>query len=75
MSRNLGDPEMPPGCLVVLVAFVLLLVFAAVFGFYWWRASIQADVYGRQGVQMSTWEVLMGAKPVERVFVNPEAKP
>lgn len=32
----------------------------------WYRASVQAEVYRRQGVNMSTWEVFMGAKPVER---------
>lgn len=33
-----------------------------------YRASIQSDVYRRSGIEVSTWEVLMGAKPVDRVI-------
>lgn len=34
----------------------------------WYGATVQAAVYRRQGVEMSTWEVMCGAKPVERSF-------
>jgi hypothetical protein len=32
----------------------------------WYRAGLQQRVYQRQGVEMTQWEVFMGAKPVER---------
>jgi hypothetical protein len=52
------------GCFV----FAALTLFAA--GVFWYRAKIQRDVYERQGVHMTTWEVFCGAKPVER-YVKP----
>lgn len=55
------------------IALLVLLLLAFLFSL--WRASIQVGVYKRQGVEMSTWEVLMGAKPVERVIVAPPEKP
>ncbi len=48
------------GCLLAV-----LLTFGVV-GWKWYSASVQRDVYRRQGVQMTTWEVFLGAKPVER---------
>ena len=38
----------------------------------WYAAGVQRDVWARQGCSMSQWEVFMGAKPIERNFVNPE---
>mgnify|MGYP000087141963 CR=1 FL=1 len=45
-----------------------ILVVACLIGFAcrYYTASVQADVYRRQGVEMTTWEVFLGAKPVER---------
>ncbi len=31
-----------------------------------WHSTIQSEVYRRQGVEMTVFEVFMGAKPVER---------
>lgn len=50
-------------CLVWLVVLCLLLLGAG-----WWvyRASVQAAVYRREGIEVSTWEVMVGARPAER---------
>lgn len=37
----------------------------------WYASGVQADVYRRQGVEMSQWEVFVGAKPVVRQIVDP----
>ena len=49
---------------IVLSIGIILLGIAGAF----YSASVQADVYKRQGVEISTWEVMMGAKPIERVI-------
>jgi hypothetical protein len=50
-----------------IAAYILggILAIAAPFG-AWYKAKVQADVYRRQGVEMTTWEVMLGAKPIER---------
>lgn len=53
------------GCLVI-IGLVAVIGIAVVGAF--WKASIQAEVYRRQGVEMSVFEVMMGAKPIERVI-------
>lgn len=54
-----------------IAVFVGIMLIGAVSS--WYGASVQAAVYRRQGVEMSTWEVMCGAKPVERSFrVAPE---
>jgi hypothetical protein len=55
-----------------VIAVVLLLTAIAAIGIggKWYTASVQTEVYRRQGVEMTTWEVFMGAKPVER-YVKP----
>lgn len=32
----------------------------------WYRAGVQAEVYRREGVEMTQWEVYLGARPAER---------
>lgn len=49
-----------------LCVCVLIFVAIAFFGYY--QAGVQADVYRRQGFNISTWEVMMGGKPIERVI-------
>lgn len=51
----------------LIVGGVVLLVLISV-GAGWYRAGVQAEVYRRQGVEMSTWEVFTGAKPAERTI-------
>lgn len=53
------------GCSVI-IGLVAVIGIAVVGAF--WKASIQAEVYRRQGVEMSVFEVMMGAKPIERVI-------
>lgn len=55
-------------------AAVAVALFAAVVGLavasQWYKAVVQRDVYRRQGVEMSAWEVFWGARPVER-YIKP----
>lgn len=48
----------------LLSGLFVLLVFGIGAGWYWYRASVQQAVWERQGVHVTTWEVLWGAKPV-----------
>jgi hypothetical protein len=44
----------------------------AVFGGWeWYVAGVQQQVYARQGVQMSHWEIMLGARPVVRPLADP----
>lgn len=49
-----------------VIFFILCIVGIMWFNYY--SADVQAGVYRRQGVNISTWEVMMGAKPIERVI-------
>ena len=52
-----------------IMALAGVVVAGAVIGapmFAWYKAGLQVEVYRRQGVEMTQWEVFMGAKPVER---------
>jgi hypothetical protein len=57
------------GCVISLIAaaVVLLVVIGAVW-WGWYKASVQAEVYRREGIEMTTWEVWTGAKPAERTI-------
>lgn len=55
--------DVAAGCIIAVLLGGFMAICAAV---QWYRAGVQADVYRRQGVEMTTWEVMMGAKPVER---------
>lgn len=48
------------GGVIALMAIIGAPMFA------WYKAGLQQEVYRRQGVEMTQWEVFMGAKPVER---------
>ncbi len=53
---------------LILVGFsAVILAIVGIPAYY--RASVQAEVYRREGIQMSTWEVLWGAKPAERSVI------
>jgi hypothetical protein len=58
-----SEPDFKIAALGIFVVLVLCWL-----GFLWCSAEIQAGVYRRQGVEMSTWECFMGAKPAERTF-------
>ena len=52
-------------------AFCILSLIALVLGssaWQWRAAGMQAEVYRRQGVEMTQWECFMGIKPVERTI-------
>jgi hypothetical protein len=51
------------GILVALM--VLVLGSAASWG--WYQAGVQQEVYERQGIKMTRWEVFIGAKPAVKV--------
>lgn len=53
--------------------FVVVLVTVPVAA-SWYKAGVQQEVYRRQGVEMSRWELFMGAQPVERYLVPAEKK-
>lgn len=58
----------PDATIAVLGACAVALVLCACLLWETYRASVQAAVYRRQGVEMTTWEVMLGSKPVERTF-------
>lgn len=47
--------------------FALAMIFATAW-FHWYRCGIQADVWQREGITVTQWEVFMGAKPMERTI-------
>lgn len=52
----------------VLLMFVgFLLLFIAVMLWKWYSAGVQLAIYKRQGIEMTHWEVFIGATPAERV--------
>ena len=53
--------------LIGLVSFVILLVIAIPV-WAWYASGVQAEVYERQGIHMTQWEVFVGAKPAERTI-------
>ena len=57
------------GCVTILVyAVVLALILIPVGLWSWYRAGVQVDIYKRQGIQITRWEVFIGAKPAESVI-------
>lgn len=59
----MNSDDIKMASLYFTVLFAIVSVLAAI---HWFMASIQRDVYARQGVEMTTFEIFMGAKPVER---------
>lgn len=58
------------GCLGVFI--VLLVVMVPCLAWNWYKAGVHQEVYRRQGCEMSRWEILMGAKPIDRQLVQPK---
>ena len=54
----------------IIAAFIItgVLIIASVFGWHWYKAGRQQQVYTRQGIQMSQWECFIGVEPAERVM-------
>jgi hypothetical protein len=51
---------------VMILCLILLFVLLA-FGGAWYGASVQSLAYERQGVHLTAWEIMWGAKPVKVV--------
>lgn len=69
MSDTFGKPSSASSPAAVnmgcsLLFLVLVLGIGACIG--WYRASVQANLWQREGVEITTWEILWGAKPIER---------
>lgn len=62
--------------LLISIGLLVLVILIGAPIMAWYQAGVQADVYRRQGVEMTTWEVFMGAKPIERsINIKPVEKP
>ena len=73
MTTNSNKGE---GCLVVIGLILLLLVVSVITGWKWYTAGVQVEVYRRSGIEMSQWEVFIGAKPPERTLhIDMKEKP
>lgn len=72
MSRTATVDRQVDGWDVAIWGGILGVIAAVLFGWGWYKAGVQQGVYQRQGVQMSRWEVFLGAKPVER-YMQPAA--
>ena len=53
---------------MLVVSTGLLALVLVGLSWKWYQASVQRDVYERQGVSMTTWEVFIGVKPIERTI-------
>ena len=53
---------------IMLVLFIVIGIPALAASVQWYKAGVQADVYRREGIEMSQWDVFMGAKPAERAI-------
>lgn len=54
------------GCFMVTGIIVLIMWVALMFNYI--RSSAQAALYRREGIEISTWEVMLGARPAERAI-------
>jgi hypothetical protein len=59
-----------------LIGAGMLLITLAVgtvgLGWGWYKAGVQVEVYQREGIKMTQWEIFVGAKPAERTInINP----
>lgn len=59
-----------------MTAAAIIIAVAVITGpiFGWYKAGVQAEVYRRQGVEMTQWEVFVGAHPAERTVNIKEGK-
>lgn len=52
----------------VLILFCAMLIIFGILGGRWYTCHVQACVYQREGIEMSTWEFFIGCKPAERTI-------
>jgi len=72
MGHTTPSPSESDNTVFWMGVIVVLVFFGGFLAWEWYAAGVQREVWARQGCQMSQWEVFMGAKPIERNFVNPE---
>lgn len=59
----------------IVIVLVIVMIPLACAGIGWYRAGVQAEVYCREGIYMTQWEVFVGAKPAERTInINEEKR-
>lgn len=80
MSLDYGGSKartgMRPETKALVVMFGILgLVVALGIWWIWYVAGVQVEVYRRQGITMTRWEVFVGAEPAERVVQVKEREP
>lgn len=57
---------------VILIGIVLTIAIGvAVCWFQYYQLGLQSEVYARQGIQVSRWELFMGANPSPQMKVKP----
>lgn len=53
------------GCVLITTAAVVAILLALLGGVVY-QAHVKASFWQRQGVEITTWEVFMGATPIDR---------
>lgn len=51
----------------MFVGMLCLIVLIGV-GFSWYKAGLQSEVYHRQGIHITQWELFIGVNPAEKVI-------
>ena len=72
MSRYDDDTNW---AVLALIIVLILGIFSILLAWSWYRAGVQTDIYKRQGIEISHWEVFIGSTPAERVIQIKEHKP
>ena len=55
---------------IFIAICVLIVVLIPVCAWKWYRAGVQQEVWNREGIHMTRWEVFTGATPASRQFIN-----
>lgn len=74
MYSNYYRKQDVTGAVIIIIFFSIICLFLV--GLRYYRAGLQAEVCKRQGIEMTTWELFMGVKPIERsVIIKKGDKP
>lgn len=68
------DDHKPLVLTCVGAMLLLALCLAGATYWDWYMAGVQAEVYRREGIEMTQWEVFVGARPAERTVNLKEAE-
>lgn len=55
-------------CVELFFVGLLLVVVLSLAGVKWYCSGVQAEVYERQGIRITQWEIFWGATPAEKVI-------